>query len=613
MKLHFHRALLAACTLALAPAAFPADASGKTPTLHSPSGAAAAKQLAGVLAAADEVDLKLFPLTGLTRGDLRHADQYGDYITDDFLREHRSQLRFRLQQLRRIDRTRLSPMDKIAHDVFRHQNEYTLKAYGTGVAKINQALPLDHIFGAHMSFPQLSSGEGDAPFKTIADYENGLKRIDGFVVFLDRAIEKMRLGIKSGHVLIRVVTEKVVQQLDEAESAGVEKSAFLKPVQALPATFDDAQKRRLEAAYRTAISGQVLPALRRLNAFMKNEYLAASRTGAPGMAGMPDGAKLYAYVLEQHTTTTMSAAQIHRLGLSEVARIRGEMDKVRSKVGFAGSLAEFFVYLRTDARFQFKTKEELLAGFGKIHRRVDRELPKLFSSPPAAKFQIRPVPAEQESSAGGAYYLVGTPDGTRPGVFYVNTSELPTRTSPRMTALFLHEALPGHHWQGSLAQEDATLPALLRFGGNTAYLEGWGLYSEWLGEELGLFDDLYQYFGRLDLEIIRATRLVVDTGLHANGWTRDQAIQYMQDNSSLDRAAVEQEVDRYIVWPGQATAYKVGELFIKRLRKRAEQKLGAQFDVRAFHQQVLDTGAIPLSVLARKIDVWIAATGAKSH
>ncbi len=613
MRTGLHRVMFVVFSLALAMAGSPVEASKTQPGLQSAAAAAAAKHLADVLAAADEVDLKLFPLTGLTRGDLRHADQYGDYITDDFLREHKSQLTFRLQQLRRVDRARLSPTDKIAYDVFRYQNEYALKAYDTGVARINQALPIDHIFGAHMSFPQLSSGEGDAPFKTIADYENGLKRIDGFVIFLDRAIEKMRLGIKSGHTLIRVVTEKVIQQLDEAESAGVEKSAFLKPVKAFPATFDDAQKRRLEAAYRAAISGQILPAFRRMNAFMKNEYLAASRAGAPGMAGMPDGAKLYAYVLEQHTTTTMSAAEIHSLGSSEVARIRAEMDKVRSKVGFAGSLAEFFVHLRTDAKFQFKTKEELLAGFAKIHQRVERELPKLFSSPPAAKFEIRPVPAEQESSAGGAYYFVGTSDGTRPGVFYVNTSQMPTRTSPRMTALFLHEALPGHHWQGSLAQEDATLPALLRFGGNTAYLEGWGLYAEWLGEELGLYDDPYQYFGRLDLEIIRATRLVVDTGLHAKGWSRDRAISYMLENSSLDRAAVEQEVDRYIVWPGQATAYKVGELFIKRLRKRAEQKLGARFNVRAFHQQVLDTGAIPLSVLARKIDVWIAAGGAKAH
>lgn len=611
MRARLHRVLFVAFSLALAMAKSPVEASKTTPALQ--NAAAAAKHLADVLAAADEVDLKLFPLTGLTRGDLRHADQYGDYISDDFLREHKSQLTFRLQQLRRVDRTRLSPTDKIAYDVFRYQNEYALKAYDTGVARINQALPIDHLFGAHMSFPQLSSGEGDAPFRTIADYENGLKRIDGFVIFLDRSVEKMRLGMKSGHTLIRVVTEKVIQQLEEAELAGVEKSAFLKPVKAFPATFDDTQKRRLEAAYRAAISGQILPAFRRTNAFMKNEYLAASRAGAPGMAGMPDGAKMYAYALEQHTTTTMSAAQIHRIGLSEVARIRGEMDKVRGKVGFAGSLAEFFVHLRTDAKFQFKTKQELLAGFATIHQRVDRELPKLFSSPPAAKFEIRPVPAEQESSAGGAYYLVGTPDGSRPGVFYVNTSQMPTRTSPRMTALFLHEALPGHHWQGSLAQEDATLPALLRFGGNTAYLEGWGLYAEWLGEELGLYDDPYQYFGRLDLEIIRATRLVVDTGLHAKGWSRDRAISYMLENSSLDRAAVEQEVDRYIVWPGQATAYKVGELFIKRLRKRAEQKLGARFDVRAFHQRVLDSGAIPLSVLARKIDVWIAAGGPKAH
>jgi uncharacterized protein (DUF885 family) len=571
----------------------------------------AAKQLAEVLAAADETDLKLFPLSGLTRGDLRYANQFGDLISDEFLREHERQLKSRLEQLRRVDRSRLAPKDKIAYDVFRYQNEFALKAYRTSAARLNQRMPLDHMLGAHMSFPQVSSGEGDASYKTLADYENGLKRIDGFVVFLDRAIEKMRLGIKSGHVLIRVVSEKIIQQLDDADAAGVEESALLKPVKAFPATIDEAHKKRLEANYRAAIAEKILPAFRRLNTFLKTEYLAASRTGAPGMAAMPEGAKLYEYALEQHTTTGMSAAEIHRLGLSEVARIRNEMDKVRRKVAFSGTLAEFFAHLRTDRRFKFESKDALLNAFQSIHRRVEARLPKLFSSPPKSKFEIRPVPAEQESSGGGAYYSIGTPDGSRLGVFYVNTSELPTRTSPRMTALFLHEANPGHHWQGSVAVEDESLPALLRFGGNAAYWEGWGLYCEWLGEELGLYDDPYQYFGRLDMEIIRATRLVVDTGLHANGWTREQAIEYMLDNSSLDRAAVEQEIDRYIVWPGQATAYKVGELFIKQLRSRAEKQLGARFDIRAFHQQILDTGAIPLNVLGKKIDNWIADVKAK--
>jgi uncharacterized protein (DUF885 family) len=466
-------------------------------------------------------------------------------------------------------------------------------------------MPVDHLFGAHISFPQFSSGEGVAPFKTVADYENGLKRLKGFVTYLDRTIPMMRRGLASGHVHIKVVTEKVITQLDEAARAGVDASPFMGPTRKFPETFSAQDRARLTTAYRAAVQNDVLPVYARLAKFMKTEYLPKSRIGAPGLASLPDGAKLYAFHLRQHTTTGMSADEIHTIGVKEVTRIRAEMAAIMKQVGFNGSLADFFKHLRDDPKFKYKSGEELLADYANIRKTVDAALPRVVARVPKSALEIRAVPKEQESSAGGAYYVVGTPDGTRPGVFYINTSNLPTRTRPRMTALYLHEALPGHHLQGSLAQEDATLPALLRFNWNAGYGEGWGLYAEWLGEELGLYADPYQRFGRLDLEIIRAARMVVDTGLHSKGWSRDDAIRYMAENSSLDLPAVEQEIDRYIVWPGQAVAYKLGDIFIRSLRAKASAALGPRFDVREFHEEVLNTGAIPLAVLEKKIDDWV--------
>lgn len=558
-----------------------------------------------LLKQADEADLKLNPLNGLTRGDLRYADQYGDLITDDYYRKVAASLRQRLSRLSGIDRDVLSMKEQIAYDVFRYQTEFALSAHQLGLTKAFQALPIDHLFGAHITFPHLSSGAGIAPFKTLRDYENGLRRINSYVTYLDRARQSMAKGVSSGQVHAKIIVEKIIEQLNTALKAGIEQSPFLLPTKSFPANFSAEDKRRFEKLYSQAINEKILPAFARLKVFMQDTYLPASRTSAPGLATLPGGAELYSYMLELHTTTRISAETIHNMGLSEVARIRAEMERIRRQVGFTGQLAEFFKYVQNDAKFQFKSREDLLDGYRTIQRRVEIILPKLFADLPKGGFEIRPVPTEQENSAGGAYYTVGTPDGSRPGVFYVNTAQLATRTSPRMTAIFLHEALPGHHFQGSLAQEDVTLPAMLRFSWNPGYGEGWALYCEALGEELGLYDDPYQYFGRLDMEIIRAARLVVDTGLHAKGWSREQAIRYMIDNSSLDRAAVEQEIDRYIVWPGQATAYKVGELLIKELRAKAQQKLGARFDIREFHRQVLNSGALPLHVLEKKIEQWI--------
>ncbi|MBS0661479.1 MAG: DUF885 domain-containing protein [Verrucomicrobia bacterium] len=572
-----------------------------------PAAETASARLQALFAASDEGDLKLSPIAALGRGDLRYADQFGDYITDEFLARSAAKLREDLRQLAEIPRSELPPRDRIAYDVFRYQAEFALRGFENGVAQINQRLPIDHLNGLHLSFADLSSGQGVAPYKTVVDYENGLKRFAGYVTFLQRAEAMMRLGLKSGHVQPRIVSETVVQQLVGMRKAGVDGSPYLRPVKNFPAEIGAEDRTRLEAAYRRAIGEQILPALAVLEKFMHDEYLPASRRNAPGLSGMKDGAKFYEYLIEQHTTLRLAPADIHAQGVAEVARIGREMDAIQKEVGFKGTRREFFDFQRKDARFKFKSADEYLEAYRAIGRRLEPEVQRLFARLPKAACEVRAVPDYLEKNAPGAYYMVGTPDGARPGVFYANTYDLPSRTSPRMETLYLHEAVPGHHFQGSLAQEDESLPALLRFGGNTAYVEGWALYTESLGPELGLYRDPYARFGALDMDMLRAMRLVVDTGLHAQNWSRQQAIDYMQQNSSLGMTDILREVDRYIANAGQALAYKIGQFAIRRLRAKAETKLGKAFEIRAFHDEVLNTGSLPLQVLEAKIDAWIEA------
>jgi uncharacterized protein (DUF885 family) len=561
------------------------------------------QRLTDFLTEVDAQDLALDPQAAVLRGDLRHAGQFGDLISDDHYRAAESLLRAQLSAFTAIDRVQLNGHERVAYDMWQYQAGYALRQYDEGLVKISRRLPVDHLLGQHLAFAQFSSGS-TAPYRTLADYADGLSRIDGFVVYLDRAIDRMREGMRERHVLLRGITEKVIAQLDEALAMAPQASPFFGPINSMPESFGAADRERLRTAYRDAISTKIHPAFMRLRDFMRSEYLAASRTGAPGLAALPGGTAYYEYLLESHTTLRLEADAIHRLGLAEVARIRGQMHRIRKHVGFNGTLAQFFEHLKNDARFKFASKEALLDAYKQVGQRVDRVLPTLFSKLPASRLEFAAVPAEQESSASGAYYIVGTADGDRPGVFYVNTSQLPTRTSVRMTALYLHEAMPGHHLQASLAQEDTSLPPTLRFAWNAGYGEGWALYAEWLGHEMGLYDDPYQHFGQLDMEIFRAARMVVDTGLHAQGWSRERAIDYLAANTSLDRDHIALEVDRYIVWPGQACAYKLGDIKIRALRRQAQHALGLRFDVREFHAQVLGSGALPLAVLERKINDW---------
>jgi uncharacterized protein (DUF885 family) len=422
-------------------------------------------------------------------------------------------------------------------------------------------------------------------------------------------VDCLKAGLARGYVQPRIVVTNVLAQVEVMLALAPRDTPFFKPIAAMPQAIGEADRARLAQAYERVVATRILPAYRLWKTYLTETYLPAARE-APGLWAMKDGAKVYAAALRRHTTTDLDVETIHGLGLSEVARIRGEMEGARVATGHPGDLRALLAYVRTDPRFYFTRPEDLLARFKAIEARIWEGIPRLFNRRPRAPFEVRALPSLGEARGTG-YYSLGPPDGVSPGVLYFNMAMLSTRPIPTLETLTLHEGIPGHHFQGSLAQENTSLPDILRFGGGdfTAYVEGWGLYSESLGKALGLFIDPWQWFGHLDFEMLRAVRLVVDTGLHAKGWSRERAIAYMTDNTSMAAKDIAVEIDRYIAVPGQATAYKVGELKLHELRRRSEAALGARFNIRDFHDQVLMTGAMPLAILEAKIDGWNAAGG----
>lgn len=553
----------------------------------------------------DEASLRRNPINAMYRGDLRYADRLGDYISDAYFDAERAASESDLKALAAIDKSQLSPVNQIAYDVFKWQTEIGLKALTPEMLALTKVRPLDHFYGFQVFYPDLASGEGAAPFKTVADYENNLKRHDDYVRYLDAAIARFREGMKTGVVQPKLIVRNMIEQFDLQIAQGIEGSTFYGPIKKFPEGISPADQARLKAAYAAVIRDKILPADKRMRDFLANEYLPAAREGV-GLSHMKGGDKLYAYLIEQNTTLPLSADEVHKLGLSEVARIKGEMEKVKAQTGFKGSLRAFFDHVRDAKEFQYASKEEMREAFLTIGKTVDQHVSSQFSLIPKAPLEIRPVPEYREKSDAGGSYQQGTPDGTRPGVFYYNAYDLPSRSKVGNETLYLHEAVPGHHFQISLAQENEALPSFMRFGGNTAFVEGWALYAETLWKEMGVETDPYQRFGGLNDEMLRAMRLVVDTGLHAKGWTREQAIQYFLDNSSQSANDARAEVERYIAIPGQALAYKIGALTILRMKAKAQLELGQKFDARAFHAQVLDTGALPMGVLEAKIEKWIA-------
>lgn len=566
-----------------------------------------AHQLRALFAASDEAQLKRNPIEALNRGDPRYADQFGDYISDVYLAAEKQAAVDDLAALARIDREKLGAEDRVSYDVFKFKRTDDLQGFAPALLKARIDRPIDHFSGVQTFYPDLSSGEGVAPFKTVADYDNNLKRLGGYISYLDSAIGRMKQGLADGVTNPKLVMTNVVGQLDALIAEGVQGSTFYKPVKKFPAAVSATDRTRLTAAYARFIRDQLIPGHERLRDFIKNEYLPHARDSV-GLAQMPGGPALYRYLVASTTTTDMAPKEIHALGLSEVMRIHAEMERVKAAVGFKGTLTEFASFMRTDHRFAPTSADAMRDAFIAINNNILAAVPKDFSLVPKSRLEIRPVPAYKEKTDAAGSYQQGTPDQSRPGVFFYNAYDLPARFTWGFETLFLHEGIPGHHFQLSLAQENTSLPAFQRFGGNTAYVEGWALYSESLGAELGMYTDPYQLYGHLNDEILRAMRLVVDTGIHVQGWSRDRAIDYMLGYSAMGRTDATAEVERYIAIPSQALAYKVGQLTIRRLRTKAEKELGSKFDVRAFHAQVLESGALPMAVLETKIDDWIAKT-----
>ena len=598
---------LAACTTTAPPPAeiaIPAEAAAPAAPAES-----AHDRLFRLFKESDEANLKRNPLNALFRGDMRYADHLGDFITDQYYANEKAASEHDLAELHAIDRAALNSTDQLAYDVFEFSTEDTLRGYQPDLLALTVVRPMNHFFGFHTFYPTFASGKGAAPFKTVEDYENNLKRHKEFVTLIDRAIGRFRQGEESGVVETKLTVRNMIEQLDTQLKQSTEESPYYGPIKQFPDAVSAADRARLTAAYRAEIEGEIHPVLTRLRDYLKTEYLPRARDGM-GLMYMKGGDKLYRYLVQSTTTLPLTPEEIHQTGLSEVARITTEMEKVKAEVGFKGSLPKFFDYLRTDPKFKMPTREALTQGYYDIGKKVDAKLPEYFSTIPKAKLEIRPYEPFREKFEAGGSYQQGSPDGSRPGIFYFNAYDLPSRTTPGMTTLYLHEGSPGHHFQISLAQENEALPPFMRFGGNTAYVEGWALYAETLGYDMGFYKDPIQRFGTLSDEMLRAMRLVVDTGIHAKGWTREQAIDYMMSHSNTGKTEATSEIERYIAIPSQALAYKTGAMTIQRLRRKAETELGDKFDIKDFHAQVLMTGSLPLAILEKKIDAWIAERAA---
>lgn len=571
----------------------------------SPSREQAAAALEQLLNESFEASLPLNPILATSIGDDRFNDQLPNFLSPGQRAKAHSFAIEWLGKIREIDRDLLARQDQISYDIFIYQAEQGLE----GEQYPSELLPIDQTNSFPSFLAQLGSGRSLQPFKTVKHYDDFLKRIAAGVVCLDQARANMAEGIERGVVQPRVVMEKVLPQLSAhiVAPATVKQSVFYQPIDNMPADFSTADKARLTRLYRQMILEQVVPAYQRLHDYIATEYMPNTRDSF-GFSELPNGAAWYNFAIKTQTTTAMTAEEIHAFGVQEVARIHLEMKEVMREVGFEGSLSAWFTYVKTDAKFYYDNEADLLQGYRDLQTKVNELLPKFFDLAPKADYEVRPVEAFRAASAAAASYMSGTPDGSRPGVFYVNTHNLRAHPKFGMETLSLHEAAPGHHFQISIQQEIEDMPMFRRFGGTTAFAEGWALYAESIGKEMGMFGDPMQYYGRLNDEMLRAMRLVVDTGLHAQGWSRQRAIDYMLQNSSLVASDVVSEVERYIAWPAQALAYKVGQKTIADLRAAAEIALGDRFDIRAFHRQVLIDGAVPMDVLKRKLHAWIEAS-----
>lgn len=556
--------------------------------------------LSELLVKYNENRLKLSPLEATFQGDNRYNDQLPNSLTA----EYRSALNDFYQQtaddLDKVDRKALNADEKVSYDVLRWETDINREA----LTFREDLLPLDQFNGFHLMIGQLASGQSAQPFKTVEDYDNWLGRADGFSSMLDTAMVRMQQGLKKGYVLPSSLIAKLQPQLDDLTKEPLEDHLFYGPIRSLPDDITGTDRKRLTDDYRSMVQ-QITAKFTQLATYVREDYAPAGRESS-GIDGVSQGPAYYKHLIKRYTTTTMTADEIHELGLKEVARLASEMEKVKAQVGYDGDLKNFFDHVRTRAELMpFDKPEQVIANFNAIHEKMKPQLEKLFDQTPKTSFEVRRTEAFREASAS-AEYNPGSRDGSRPGIFYVPIPDVDRYNVFSDEDLFLHEAIPGHHYQVSLTQENENLPDFRRSLWYSAYGEGWALYTESLGKELGLYDDPYQYFGMLSAEMHRAIRLVVDTGLHSKGWSREQAIQYSLDNEAESEASITAEIERYMAIPGQALSYKIGQLKIRELRAKAEAELGDKFDIKAFHNLVLSPGCVPLAVLETMVNDWIA-------
>ncbi len=546
--------------------------------------------------------LKLYPLEATSIGDNRYNDQLPDDGSAAFLSKAKTFYADNLQKIKTFKREDLNTEDQLSYDIFTYEMQIALEGFNYHF----EYLPFNQMFALPLTIGQFGSGTGAQPFKTVQDYQNWLKRLQAFSVWSNTAIENFKKGVQTGQVLPKALVVKIIPQMHAMEVTDPTKSLFYEPVNNFPKSFSNADKSMLKEAYSKAIMQVVVPTYKKLGDYLQTQYLLHTRTSS-GYAAMPGGAAMYTYLVKQQTTTNKTPEEIYQLGLKEVARIRGKMDSIKTSVGFKGDLKAFFEYMKTDPKFMpYKTPQQVLAAFEDIHKRMEPNLKKMFNHVPKTPFEIRQTEAFRAASAS-AEYNQGSADGSRPGIFYVPILDAAQfNTTSGMESLFLHEAIPGHHYQISLTQENTSLPKFRRFGGDNAYVEGWALYCESLGKELGLYTDPYQYMGALGDEMHRAVRLVVDVVIHTKGMTREQAIKYMMDNEAISEQGATAEIERYMAIPGQALGYKIGALKIRELRNRYEQQLGSKFNLADFHDQILKDGSMPLAVLEKKMEFWAA-------
>ena len=557
-------------------------------------------QLDKIISEYYEDQLKLSPISATFNGDNR----YNDLLNIDFTDSHRALVKSILEKyqksIQEIDRKSLHTNDQLTYDLIERDVNLGLE----GLSFPENLIPLNQFYGFHLTFAQLGSGSVIQPFVTVKDYDNWSKRMLKGAAYLDSSVVYFRKGMAAGHVLPKALIVKIIPQLDAFNVKDVKESTFYGPIKNLPKSFSEADKKRFTELYTNNIQQIILPAYSRLATFMKEEYLPKGRLSS-GISDIPNGKAYYQYLIRTMTTTDKSADEIYQTGLSEVKRIKTEMEKTKDAVGFKGDLKAFFEHMRTDPKFTpFKDPAEVLAAFETIHKKMEPALKTMFGRVPKSPFEIRQTEAFRAASAS-AEYFAGSEDGKRPGIFYVPITNAKTfNLTSGMESLFLHEAIPGHHYQISLQQENGDLPKFRRFGGNSAYAEGWALYTESLGKELGLYTDPYQYMGALGDEMHRAIRLVVDAGMHSKNMTREEAIKFMMDNEPLSEEGTIAEIERYMAIPAQALSYKIGALKIKEIRERLTKQLGAKFKLSDFHDELLKDGNMPLEVLEKKMDQW---------